>query len=61
MLHARRFMLNRKPVHQSLIRSRTVHLHDRQTRKPSAHTTKAYRQDFLAIAGLVTGGRCKSH
>ena len=31
-------------------------LHDRQTRKPSAHTTKAYRQDFLAIAGLVTGG-----
>jgi integrase/recombinase XerC len=34
----------------------TVFLHDRQTRKPSAHTLKAYRQDFLAIAGLVTGG-----
>ena len=31
-------------------------LHDRQTRKPSAHTMKAYRQDFLAIASLVTGG-----
>lgn len=31
-------------------------LHDRQTHKPSAHTMKAYRQDFLAIAGLVTDG-----
>ncbi len=31
-------------------------LHDRQTRKPSAHTMKAYRQDFVAIASLVTGG-----
>jgi hypothetical protein len=26
------------------------------TRKPSAHTMKAYRQDFLAIANLATGG-----
>ena len=34
----------------------TAFLHDRQTRKPSAHTMKAYRQDFIAIAGLVTGG-----
>jgi integrase/recombinase XerC len=32
-------------------------LNDRQTRKPSAHTMKAYRQDFLAIATLVTGGK----
>lgn len=31
-------------------------LNDRQTRKPSAHTMKAYRQDFVAIASLVTGG-----
>jgi integrase/recombinase XerC len=31
-------------------------LHDRQTRKPSAHTMKAYRQDFTAIASLVTNG-----
>ena len=34
----------------------TAFLHDRQTRKPSAHTMKAYRQDFVAIASLVTGG-----
>jgi integrase/recombinase XerC len=34
----------------------TAFLHDRQTRKPSAHTMKAYRQDFLAIASLVTSG-----
>jgi hypothetical protein len=34
----------------------TEFLHDRQTRKPSAHTMKAYRQDFAAIASLVTGG-----
>lgn len=34
----------------------TAFLHDRQTRKPSAHTMKAYRQDFIAIAGLVTHG-----
>jgi integrase/recombinase XerC len=32
-------------------------LNDRQTRKPSAHTMKAYRQDFIAIAALVTGGK----
>jgi site-specific recombinase XerC len=31
-------------------------LNDRQTRKPSAHTMKAYRQDFIAIATLMTGG-----
>jgi integrase/recombinase XerC len=31
-------------------------LNDRQTRKPSAHTVKAYRQDFIAIARLVTDG-----
>lgn len=31
-------------------------LNDRQTRKPSAHTMKAYRQDFVAIAALITDG-----
>lgn len=31
-------------------------LNDRQTRKPSAHTMKAYRQDFLAIAAVITDG-----
>jgi integrase/recombinase XerC len=31
-------------------------LADRGTRKPSAHTMKAYRQDFDAIATLVAGG-----
>jgi integrase/recombinase XerC len=34
----------------------TEFLQDRQTRKPSSHTMKAYRQDFAAIASLVTGG-----
>lgn len=34
----------------------TAFLHDRQTRKPSAHTMKAYRQDFIAIGALVTNG-----
>jgi len=34
----------------------TQFLDDRQTRKPSAHTMKAYRQDFIAIATLVTVG-----
>jgi integrase/recombinase XerC len=34
----------------------TAFLQDRQTRKPSAHTMKAYRQDFVAIASLVTNG-----
>jgi integrase/recombinase XerC len=34
----------------------TAFLHDRQTRKPSAHTMKAYRQDFIVIATLVAGG-----
>ena len=28
-------------------------LNDRQTRKPAAHTMKAYRRDFIAIATLV--------
>ena len=31
-------------------------LEDRQTRKPSAHTMKAYAQDFVAIAAIVTDG-----
>jgi integrase/recombinase XerC len=31
-------------------------LNDRQTRKPSAHTMKAYQQDFIVIATLVTNG-----
>jgi hypothetical protein len=34
----------------------TQFLTDRQTRKPSAHTMKAYRQDFVAIASLITHG-----
>jgi integrase/recombinase XerC len=34
----------------------TQFLNDRQTRKPSAHTMKAYRQDFIAIATLITDG-----
>jgi integrase/recombinase XerC len=34
----------------------TVFLHDRQTRKPSSNTIKAYRQDFVAIASLITNG-----
>jgi hypothetical protein len=34
----------------------TDFLNDRQTRKPSAHTMKAYRQDFIAIARLVIDG-----
>jgi hypothetical protein len=29
-------------------------LEDRQARKPSAHTMKAYRQDFIAVASIVT-------
>ena len=32
-------------------------LADRGTRKPSAHTLKAYRQDFDAIAALIAGGQ----
>lgn len=31
-------------------------LNDRQTRKPSTHSMKAYRQDFAAIASLATSG-----
>lgn len=34
----------------------TAFLHDRQTRKPSPNTMKAYRLDFVTVAGLVTGG-----
>ena len=30
-------------------------LADRAIRKPSRHTTKAYRQDFVAIATLLAG------
>src|ERR1700758_1998026 len=30
---------------------------DRSTRKPSEHTLKAYRQDFIAVAALLTAGR----
>lgn len=33
----------------------TEFLADRTVRKPSPHTTKAYRQDFEAIATLITG------
>jgi hypothetical protein len=35
----------------------TQFLNDRQTRKPSAHTMKAYRQDFVAIAVLGAASR----
>ena len=35
-------------------------LADRGTRKPSAHTLKAYRQDFDAIAVLIAGGEDRS-
>lgn len=31
-------------------------LDHRQASKPSAHTMKAYRRDFVAIANLLTGG-----
>jgi site-specific recombinase XerD len=31
-------------------------LNDRATRKPSEHTLKAYRQDFTAVADLLTSG-----
>ncbi|MDV7195705.1 tyrosine recombinase XerC, partial [Mycolicibacterium fortuitum] len=31
-------------------------LNDRQTRKPSAHTMKAYHQDFVSIAALIADG-----
>ena len=34
-------------------------LNDRATRKPSAHTMKAYRQDFTAVADLLTVGRSR--
>lgn len=35
----------------------TAFIEDRQTRKPSAHTIKAYRQDFVAIASVVAHGQ----
>jgi hypothetical protein len=31
-------------------------LADRGTRKPSAHTLKAYRQEFDAITAIIVGG-----
>ena len=31
-------------------------LNDRQTRKPSTHTLKAYRPDLIAVATSVAGG-----
>jgi len=34
-------------------------LDDRQTRKPSPHTMKAYQQDFVAIAAIVAGDPTK--
>jgi integrase/recombinase XerC len=34
---------------------------DRAARKPSTHTMKAYRQDFLAIADLLTAGPTVGH
>ena len=34
----------------------TDFLIDRAPRKPSAHTMKAYRQDFAAVAALLNGG-----
>jgi len=34
----------------------TQFLNDRATRKPSVHTMKAYRQDFTAVADLLTSG-----
>ena len=39
----------------------TQFLNDRQTRKPSAHTMKAYRQDFIAIATLMADGKVNTH
>ena len=39
----------------------TAFPHDRQTRKPSTQTMKAYRQDFVAITFLVTGGDPSTH
>lgn len=34
-------------------------LADRAVRKPSPHTAKAYRQDFVAIASLLAGDRAR--
>lgn len=34
----------------------SMFLADRAVRKPSPHTLKAYRQDFVAIAALLAGG-----
>ena len=48
-----RSMVVRIPRSRRLIRSGLVHPVPRrppETRKPSAHTMKAYRQDFTAIA-----------
>ena len=35
-------------------------LADRAIRKPSAHTAKAYRQDFMAIATLLVGDAART-
>lgn len=37
----------------------SVFLADRAVRKPSPHTAKAYRQDFTAIAELLTVDRAR--
>ena len=37
----------------------SVFLADRGVRKPSPHTAKAYRQDFVAIAELLAGDRAQ--
>jgi site-specific recombinase XerD len=37
----------------------SVFLADREVRKPSAHTAKAYRQDLVAIAELLAGDRAQ--
>lgn len=42
------------PVAVAFPRWFTEFLDDRQARKPSVHTMKAYRQDFIAIASVLT-------
>jgi site-specific recombinase XerD len=37
----------------------TAFVADRAIRKPSPHTAKAYRQDFVAIATLIAGDRAR--
>jgi integrase/recombinase XerC len=45
-----------EPADESFPHWFTQFLNDRQNRKPSAHTVEAYRQDFAAIAALMTDG-----